>query len=375
MLFNVGNIDKNDSGEDSLVAKIFCGYIFSPFVSENSHQDYRLARTFLKYFLDPGLVDKLDFSTAEMCVKPKYNWFGAGSSDSARKMPDLLLLFPQRLVAAFECKYTRPFDIKEGAKITRYLAGLERFQENDKYVVLLITDCRLRQHLQSANGGYDALRQCVDELGDRFRFNTWNCVYNSVELMDGIAPDTKSALLRFMEQKQNAMTNSIDGKYKRDFVKLIHEEGGQIPAYGWADWRSWVLNPQQAAFAQSGSSARTILKTTGHSTFEDYVAKCSPSHAIVQQELRRHLLSLAPRVRLLYGPKTMTVRSTLGLLMRATNKLNSREELLEVHPELQIALDKNGLTAGMNGRFQIPTASTDLFAASLVTAITSIVAI
>src|SRR5882672_9895247 len=106
MLFHRGKLDERDSSEDCLVAKIFCGLIFNDSLPANARNNYALARAFLKYFLDPELVETLDFENAELCLKPTYQWFGSTTKDAARKKPDLVLWFPTQVAMALEAKYT-----------------------------------------------------------------------------------------------------------------------------------------------------------------------------------------------------------------------------------------------------------------------------
>jgi hypothetical protein len=252
MLFNYAYLDEFDSSEDCLVAKVLLGLIFNPFVPANSENKYKLSREFLRYYLDDKVND-LNFSEAEILFKPKYSWFNTANKEvEDRSAPDLLLLFPNDAIIAFEVKYTLPIQSEGNKKLDpqlqREYEGLKslqkKFHVNEKYVFLLMTHQRLFRHIKGrAKTGLEILRKCCNRYryGDKFRINTWNCVYKVVQDIDTKYLPDKKEILNFLEQKKNYMTNPLDGSKKRDRVKLISFECNKLPLYRWDELRDWII--------------------------------------------------------------------------------------------------------------------------------------
>lgn len=242
-MFNYENFDEFDSSEDCLVAKVLLGLIFNPFVPANSETKYRLSREFLRYYLDDKVND-LDFSKAEILFKPKYPWFNTDKKEvKKRTAPDLLLLFPKKVIIALEVKYALP--IQDPTQLAREYEGLKflksKFSVNKKYLLLLMTHQRLLQHIKGrSKKGLGILRKCCKDYGDEFRVNTWNCVYQAVQNIDAEYLPSKKEILTFLKKKQNYMTNPLDGSKKKNLIKLISRENDKPPLYRWDELRDRI---------------------------------------------------------------------------------------------------------------------------------------
>ncbi len=249
MLFNYENLDKFDSSEDCLVAKLLLALVFNPFVPANQEGNYKLAREFLRYYLDDR-VNNLDFSMAEILFKPKCSWFNSYKEEADRTAPDLLLLFPDDTIIALEVKYTLPIQAPKPSSLPHQLLReheklkslQNKFNTKKKYLFLLMTHQRLFSHIQRgpSNTGLKILRKCISSCGDEFRVNTWNCVYQALCKMNTDSLPGKKEILYFFEQKKNYMTNSLDGR-KSNAVELISREDGTYSLYKWDNLRDLIM--------------------------------------------------------------------------------------------------------------------------------------
>jgi hypothetical protein len=268
MLFNYKNLDRFDSCEDCLTAKVLLGLIFNPFVSANSNNEYKLSKKFLKYYLG-DIADDLNYSEAEILFKPKYSWFNTERKEvKDHTAPDLLMLFPPKVIVAFEIKYTLPVQHGGNKKLEpqfkREYEGLKslqnKFAVNESYVFLLMTHERLFRHIKGIpDNGLKILRKCYKEFGDNFRTNTWNCVYQALSDIDAKYLPEKNKILNFLERKENYMTNPLDGTKKRNEVKLISFENNKLPVYNWKELKK-LINDESKVLAQESGTVEDYKK-------------------------------------------------------------------------------------------------------------------
>lgn len=219
----------------------------------------------MRYYLDEK-AKNLNFAKAEVLFKPRYSWFNTDKKEAEdRTAPDLLVLFPDDILIAIEAKYTLPIQRSNPGHLTHQfqrefepLQTLKRFDVKDRYLFLLMTHQRLDSHIQSRDEGFRLLRKYLESCGDKFRVNTWNCVYHTVQKMKNEDIPEKEKILAFFKQKKNYMTNSSDGR-KSNLVKMVSDKNDNFILKRWDQWRDLILKNEDTV--PPNTSGQHIPKT------------------------------------------------------------------------------------------------------------------